>query len=164
MNIKKFLNKWYDKEITDWGGQTQPEYKHLRTDYEYSDFQRNYKSVIKEFCKDIGMELHSFNKNHYNFSAVIKSNATNQFYYVSISDVRYWKNEWADNILYRTMEHEKDWTGGSNRYSKLQDLPESLLNLDIQISQKLEREQTRQITQKVEIQNKETYDLDVNYA
>ena len=162
MTITKFLSKWYDKEITDWGGQTHPEYKDLRTDYEYSDFQRNYKSVIKDFCKDIGMELHSFNKNHYIFSAVIKSNITNQFYYVSISDVRYWKNEWADNILYRTMEHENDWTGGSNRYSTLKDLPENLLNLDIQISQKLEREKTMQIAEQVEIQNKEIYDLDVN--
>lgn len=37
------------------------------------------------------MELHSFSKNHYEFSAVVKSNTTNQFYYISISDVRYWK-------------------------------------------------------------------------
>ena len=75
MTVDKFLNKWYDKEIEDWGGETSPEYR---------NFQTNYKSVIKDFCKDIGMELHSFSKNHYEFSAVVKSNTTNQFYYIDI--------------------------------------------------------------------------------
>ena len=56
MKIDKFLNKWYDKEIEDLGGETSPEYR---------NFQTNYRSVIKELCNDIGMELHSFIKNHY---------------------------------------------------------------------------------------------------
>ena len=56
MKVDKFLNKWYDKEIEDWGGETSPEYR---------NFQTNYRSVIKELCNDIGMELHSFSKNHY---------------------------------------------------------------------------------------------------
>ena len=51
MTVDKFLEKWYDKEIEDWGGETSPEYR---------NFQTNYRSVIKDFCKDIGMELHSF--------------------------------------------------------------------------------------------------------
>ena len=110
------------------------------------------------------MELYSFCKNHYEFSAVVKSNKTNQFYYISISDVRYWKNEWANHILYRTMEHDKDWTGGSNRYSTLKELEENLLNLDLQIARNIENENTRQITNQVEIQNDKSDDLDVNYA
>lgn len=150
MTIQKFLEKWYNKQIEDWGSETSPEYK---------NFQTNYRSVIKDFCKDIDMELHSFNKNHYEFSTIIKSNKTNQFYYISISDVRYWKNEWANNILYRTMEHDKDWTGGSNCYSSLQDLPENLLNLDLRILK--ESENTRNIDNQVEIEND---DLDMNYA
>ena len=97
MKIKEFLEKWYDKEITDWGTYTKPEYKEWKTDAEYSDFERNYKSVLKEIGKEIGFELHSFSKNHYEFSAVMKSNTSNQFYYISISDVRFFKNEWANN-------------------------------------------------------------------
>lgn len=162
MNIKKFLDTWYDKEITDWGGYTHPEYKSWKTEFEYADFQRNYRSVIKEFCKDIGMELHSFNKGHYEFSAVVKSKVTNQFYYISIPDVRYRNNEWANHILYRTMKHEKDWNGGMNQYSSLQNLAENLLNLDLKISKDLEKENTRQIIEQVE---KEVYDdLNINYA
>lgn len=155
MTVDKFLNKWYDKEIEDWGGETSPEYR---------NFQTNYKSVIKDFCKDIGMEFHSFSKNHYEFSAVVKSNTTNQFYYISISDVRYWKNEWANNILYRIMKHDKDWTGGSNRYSTLQDLAENLLNLDLQILKNLDNENARKIANQVEIQNNKSDDFDVDYA
>lgn len=108
------------------------------------------------------MELQTFNKGHYEFSAVMKSKVTNKFYYISIPDVRYKNNEWANNILYRTMKHEKDWTGGTNQYSSLQNLAENLLNLDLKISKDLERENTRQITEQVE---KEVYDdLNVNYA
>ena len=164
MKIEQFLDKWYDKEITDWGAYTHPEYKQWKTEYEYTDFQRNYRSVLKDLCKDIGMELHSFNKNHYEFSAVLKSNVTNQFYYISISDVRTFKNEWANHILYRTMAHEKDYSGGHNCYSSLKELPENLLNLDMKISQNLENENTRQITNQVAIQNEKIDDLDVNYA
>ncbi len=150
MTVQKFLEKWYNKRIEDWGGETSPEYK---------NFQTNYRSVIKDFCKDIEMELHSFSNNHYNFSAVVKSNKTNQFYYISISDVRYWKNEWADKILYRTMEHEKDWTGGNNRYTTLRNLPENLLELDLKILKEIEN--TRNIDNQVEIEND---DLDMNIA
>lgn len=155
MKIKEFLKKWYDKEIEDWGGETSPEYK---------NFQTNYRSVLKELGNSIGFELHSFSKNHYDFSAVMKSNITNQFYYISISDVRCWKNEWANNILYRTMEHEKDWTGGSNRYSTLENLSENLLELDKQILRNLEKENARQVINHSEPQKSNTEDFEMKYA
>lgn len=155
MKIDKFFNKWYNKEIEDWGSEISPEYK---------NFQTNYRSVIKELCQDIDMNLYSFDKNHYNFSAVIKSNKTNQFYYMSILDVRYWKNEWANKILYRTMEHEKDWTGGSNHYSTLKELAENLLELDLQMERKIENNNTRQIINQVEVENDKTDDLDISYT
>ena len=143
MKVKNFLNTWLDRDIEDWGSTTSQEYK---------DFQRNYRSVLKEIGKDIGFELHSFSKNHYDFSAVMKSNTTNQFYYISISDVRCFKNEWANNILYRTMEHDHDWTGGSNRHSSLDNLSENLLNLDKQILKNLEIENARQVINRSEPQ------------
>lgn len=155
MKIKDFLNKWYNKQIEDWGGETSPEYR---------SFQTNYRSVIKDFCKNIGMELYSFNKNHYDFSAIIKSNITNQFYYISIPDVRYWKNEWANKILYRTMENEKDWTGGSNRYSTLENLSDNLLSLDKQILRNLEKENARHIIDHSELQKTNIEDFEINCA
>lgn len=119
-----FLDKWYNKEIEDDGAYTSAE---------YNLFQKNYREVLKDICKDIDFAIKEFHKNHYCFSAVLSSQKTEQLFYISISDVRYFRNDWADNILYRTMEHEKDWTGGSNHYSKLNDLDFNLLELDNQI-------------------------------
>jgi len=133
MKIKKFLNTWFDKEIEDWGGETSPEYK---------KFQRDYKSVLKELGKSLDFELCTFHPNHYDFCAVMKSNLTNQFYYISISDVRCFKNDWADNILYRTMDHEQDWSGGSNHFSTLEGLANNLLRLD---KQKLKNNELREM-------------------
>lgn len=164
MNVKEFLTKWYDKEITDWGASTKPEYKELKTNFEYTDFQRNYKSVLKEIGKEIGFELHSFSQNHYDFSAVMKSISSKQFYYISISDVRYFKNEWANNILYRTMQHERDCTGGSNRYSTLENLAKNLSNLDKQILQEIGIKNTRQVISHSEPQKSNIEDFDVKYA
>ena len=155
MKVKSFLNTWLDRDIEDWGSTTSQEYK---------DFQRSYRNVLKEIGKNIGFELHSFSKNHYNFSAVMKSNTTNQFYYISISDVRYFKNEWANNILYRTMEHDHDWTGGSNRYSSLENLSENLVNLDKQILKNLEIENARQVINQSEPQKSNTEDFEMKYA
>ena len=154
MKVKDFLKQWYDRTIEDCGGVTSQEYK---------DFQRGYRFLLKEIGKEIGFELHSFSGSHYNFSAVMKSNSTNKFYYISISDVRYWKNEWANKILYRTMEHETDWTGGSNRYSTLENLSENLLELDKQILRNLERENTRQVSNS-ELSKSNTKDFEMKYA
>ena len=62
------------------------------------------------------------------------------------------------------MEHDKDWTGGSNCYTTLQELAENLLNLDIRIGKNLENENTRQIANQVEFQEDKSDDLDVNYV
>lgn len=155
MKEKEFLKMWLNREIEDWGGTTSQEYK---------DFQRQYRSVLKEIGKNINFELHSFSKNHYEFSAVMKSNITNQFYYISISDVRYFRNEWANKILFRTMQYDKDWTGGSNKYSTLQNLSQNLSSLDKRILQELEQENTRQVINHIEPQKSNIEDFDVKYA
>ena len=120
MKIDSFLRQYYDKEIEDYGGIASPEYK---------EFERNYKSVLKEIAKEINFTLYKFNGNHYEFSCVMQNNVTGNFYYISISDVRFWNNEWANNILYRTMANDHDWTGGMNHYSTLKNLAENLVNL-----------------------------------
>lgn len=99
------MKKWLTKEIEDYGGFTSPSYK---------EFERDYRSALKKICKNIGANLHSFGHRHYDFSAVIERNG--KYAYFSISDVRYFKNEWYNNILVRSMAHDKDWTGGSNCY------------------------------------------------
>jgi len=118
--LEKFIKEYYDHSFEDWGGTTSEDYK---------TFERKYKMILKEIGNEIGLELYSFNKNHYEFSAVMKKINEEKYYYISISDVRYWKNEWFNNILYRTMSHAKDWSGGSNNYSDLLELKYKLKSL-----------------------------------
>lgn len=42
--------------------------------------------------------------------------------YVSISDVRYFKNEWYKHILIRKAQNEVDYRGGFNNFTTLNEL------------------------------------------
>jgi hypothetical protein len=84
---------------------------------DFKSFNTKFRNVIKKSLPQ-GYELHSWNRGHYYCSGVIKDD-NGRFIYFSISDVRFWMNEWFTKILIRTMEHDKDWTGGSNHYTNL---------------------------------------------
>lgn len=93
----------------------------------YNSFERKYKNYIKKNLPN-GYTLQDFRKHYFEFSAVIKT-PENKFIYISIPDVRYWYNEWATDILIRTMEHEKDWHGGRNQYTSLPNLMNKLTEI-----------------------------------
>ena len=88
---------------------------------DYKSFQTKYINYLKSVCKNNHWRLVNVGKNHYCFSAFIKS-AENKCVYISISDVRYFSNEWYDHILIRTTENETDYRGGFNNYTTLSDL------------------------------------------
>lgn len=83
---------------------------------DYLSFQNEMKNDLKKIAEQNNMILYSFNKNHYTFSAVLKDKVEEKFIYVSIEDVRGYRNKWFTNVLVRTMEHETDWTGGRNHF------------------------------------------------
>ena len=85
---------------------------------DYKSFQTKYINYLKSLCKNNHWRLVNVGKNHYCFSAFIKS-AENKCVYISISDVRYFSNEWYDHILIRTAENETDYRGGFNNYTTL---------------------------------------------
>ena len=88
---------------------------------DYKSFQTKYINYLRAVCKNNHWRLVNVGKNHYCFSAFIKS-AENKCIYISISDVRYFSNEWYDHILIRTAENETDYRGGFNNYTTLSDL------------------------------------------
>ncbi|MGN1051990.1 MAG: hypothetical protein ACI4SH_01210 [Candidatus Scatosoma sp.] len=88
---------------------------------DYKSFQTKYINYLKSVCKNNHWRLVNVGKNHYCFSAFIKS-AENKCVYISISDVRYFSNEWYNHILIRTTENETDYRGGFNNYTALSDL------------------------------------------
>lgn len=88
---------------------------------DYKSFQTKYINFLKTMCRNNHWQLVNVGRNHYCFSAFIKS-AENKCVYVSISDVRYFSNEWYNHILIRTAKDEQDYRGGFNNYTTLDGL------------------------------------------
>lgn len=88
---------------------------------DYKSFQTKYINYLRSICKQNHWQLVNVGKNHYCFSAFIKS-AENKCIYVSISDVRYFSDEWYNHILIRTVKNETDYRGGFNNYTSLDGL------------------------------------------
>lgn len=86
------------------------------TGSDYKSFQTKYKNFIKKNLPE-GYSIEKWNPSHYQFSCVIGKDG--RYVYMSISDVRYFQNEWFQNILVRTMKHSTDWTGGPNQYASI---------------------------------------------
>jgi hypothetical protein len=87
------------------------------TGQDYLVFHRLLIQSIKRYLPR-GAKLVNVNRGHYYTSGFIEKDG--KFVYFSISDVRGFPNEWYKNILIRTAEHEKDYTGGSNGYITLE--------------------------------------------
>ena len=112
MKSLRTLKKYIGHTFEDWGGVTSDDYK---------TFQTQYLKYIKDVCDAHGWSLIGRNRNHYEFSAVIQR-TDGVYVYVSISDVRYFKNGWYKDILVRTMKHATDWKGNTNNSCTLDEL------------------------------------------
>ena len=95
---------------------------------DYKSFQTKYINFLRSICKQNHWQLVNVGRNHYCFSAVIKS-AENKCVYVSISDVRFFSNEWYSNILIRTAKNEQDYHGGFNHRTTLKELEMKAMEL-----------------------------------
>lgn len=84
---------------------------------DFKRFARLFKNYIK---KSLSSELKIVNllNSHYYLCGFI-TNGT-KYVYFSVSDVRHFPKKWFNDIMYRTAEHEKDYTGGRNRYTTLE--------------------------------------------
>ena len=116
--ISKFIDKWKDVEIEDYCGDVSPQYR---------EFQKGYKQIINQICLMNNFNLCSFNGMHYCFSAVLYNRQSDKYIYISIPDVRFFKNKWCSHILYRSMENETDYRGGENHYTDLLHLEKNLI-------------------------------------
>lgn len=88
------------------------------TGKDFKRFARLFKNHIKKSLSS-GFELVNPSKNNHYYLCGFITNGT-KYVYFSISDVRYFPNKWINDIMYRTAQHEKDYTGGSNRYTTLE--------------------------------------------
>ena len=99
------------------------------TGEDFRKFEREMRLDLKRQADKQGMDVVGFTKGHYWFSAVLKDRASGKFAYVSISDVRFFYDEWTDHTLYRSMKHERDYSGGSNHFCDWKDVGESVATL-----------------------------------
>ena len=99
------------------------------TGNDYKTFQTKYINFLKSICKDNNWSLIKVSKNHYCFSAFIKGGTENKCVYISISDVRYFNNDWYNHILIRTAKNEVDYKGGFNHYTTLDKLEYKICEL-----------------------------------
>ena len=88
---------------------------------DYKSFHTKYINYLRTMCQSNHWQRVNVGRNHYCFSAFIKS-AENKCVYVSISDVRYFSDEWYNHILIRTAKDEQDYRGGFNNYTTLDGL------------------------------------------
>ena len=99
------------------------------TGNDYKTFQTKYINYLRTMCKENNWSLIKVNKNHYCFSAFIKGGTENKCVYISISDVRYFNNDWYNHILVRTARNEVDYKGGFNHYTTLDKLEYKICEL-----------------------------------
>lgn len=93
---------------------------------EFKSFSTKFKNVIKSILEETNPNfiLDSFNIGHFYVSGFIKNQDNNKFVYFSISDVRCGnvRHDVLNKILVRTAENNKDFTGGANCYTELENL------------------------------------------
>jgi len=95
---------------------------------QFKSFARNFKSYLKKLTKD-NFDIVNFNRGHFDVSGFLKNKENNKLVYFSVSDVRFFPNEWYNHVLVRTAKHDKDYTGGSNNYSTLDEIENKALYL-----------------------------------
>ena len=93
---------------------------------DFKRFARLFRNHIKKVIP-VGSKLVEFNVGHYYISGFVEKNS--KFVYFSISDVRFFPEEWHDNILIRTAKYEKDYRGGSNGYTTLENFDREVRRL-----------------------------------
>ena len=100
---------------------------------DYKKFENIYIRYLKKIAKANGWVIAKELKNHYEFSVFFESD--NKFVYMSIPDVRFFQNEWYNNILIRTAGNIQDYHGGPNNYTSLKTLEQKIHFLFDAISQ-----------------------------
>ena len=94
---------------------------------DYLEFQNKYIRYLKKLFNEQNYKLLKVMKNHYEFALFFEANEV--VIYLSITDVRYFQNEWFNHILIRTAKDENDYRGNENHYSNLPDLIENIKKL-----------------------------------
>jgi hypothetical protein len=99
---------------------------------EFAAFARDFRAWVKKNLPE-GARLDTWSRGHFEVSGMIERGG--RFVYFSTSDVRFFKDRWADDILIRTAKHNRDWTGGQNCRAGLDNFRDRVAHLlDVWVS------------------------------
>ena len=101
------MKKWLDVEFESACYKTQ----------QFRSFATQFRNAIKKALPENAKTV-KLNTGHFYVSGFIEREG--KFVYFSVSDVRYFANEWYNHILIRTAKSERDFTGGFNEYTTLE--------------------------------------------
>lgn len=86
---------------------------------EFMSFVRTFKSEFTKELKNAGATKIEISTGHFYVSGFFTS-ASGQVYYFSLSDVRGMEFVSKPALMYRTAQHYKDYTGGSNQWINIE--------------------------------------------
>ena len=81
---------------------------------QFTDFVKTFKSEFKKEMAKVGATDIEFNIGHFYISGFF--NVGTKLYYFSFGDIRGMNYQREHSLMYRTAQHRKDWTGGSNQW------------------------------------------------
>jgi hypothetical protein len=113
------IQKWLDVEFN----------SDVQKTPQFTKFVKDFKKELRDDCELVNLEIASFSAGHFFVSGFLQNQQTGKYAYFNISDVRFFKNDWYYNVLVRTAQHLKDYTGGANKFTQLSDLADVASNL-----------------------------------
>lgn len=116
----KKSRKWVGYDFTD-GHWDKPLREGTDESDEMRQFFKDFKSDLAAALKKAGLRIYQIEPNYYDVTAVISNPEKTRFVYISLGDMRY-EPHWEARIMYRTMAHPKDWTGGANHWTDAEHL------------------------------------------
>ena len=96
---------------------------------EFLAFARMFRAYINHKAKLNNLQAVNVSTGHFYLSGFFFNPNTGKYAYFSTSDVRHFKDSWWNNVLIRTAQHDKDYTGGSNQCTALCGIGETALKL-----------------------------------
>jgi hypothetical protein len=96
----------------------------------FKSFCIKFRNALTKELSKIGATDFKWNVGHYYISGFFTT-TSGQIYYFSLSDVRgtMRMGGMSHPLMYRTAQHHKDWTGGSNQWVNLEDGMSSNMSL-----------------------------------
>lgn len=97
----------------------------VKGSYDFKRFALQFRNAVKRSLPE-NWKLHECKPNWFTITGFVHNTVTDKWIYFSISDVRFWKDEWCDQILIRTANGPRDFKGGGNHYTSALDFKKNI--------------------------------------